>query len=350
MTGAAQLMVLMAACTSALAGTGALLPLQDRTGDPEMAAAVQAALAARLFPAGDPVAGAQLRDAMRRLRLRDPLNSSPQVLAELGVEIGADWFFAATLHQITREPVPQLTLSAQVFTPGGEELSWAGFIAASGLDQRRLLGRGQIDSLEILARQASLQIADDYLSHAGSLPASPRRRGPAVRSGFRSQPYTPRSLGTVAVIPFDSVTDRDAGLHGALMTDVALAVLSRRQVRVVLPAIVAGILRQQGELARGELDATARDALRRTTSADHIFTGTVEMYRPGAAGLEPDPWISFSARALATDSGRIVWSAGLEQRGSQHPGPFKTRRIHAAGRLAEQMMEALVDGLLKGPS
>ncbi len=344
----ALLLGLAAPVLAADAG-GALLPIQDRSGDPALAAEVQAALRARLFPQGEQVDAAGLRDAMRRLRLRDPLEAPPRLLAELAREVGAGWFFAATLHQANREPVPQVTLAAQVLVPAEPDLAWAGFACATGLDGRKLLGRGLVEDAGELARGTARRLADDYLrgARAGHFAT---RRVPPARGGYLRAPLSAPGLGAVAVIPFDAVTDREAAQHSAVLTDLALAALHRRGVRLVHPGLVAEVLLQRGVQSRGELDGLTRAALGIATPVDHIFTGTAESYRSGATSQVPDPWIAFSARALQVDNGHIVWADGLERRGSDGSGLLERNRVHGAGCLAEQMMEALVGGLVGGSS
>ena len=348
-------------------GPGGLLPLQDRVGNPAVAAAVEETLRRELESRASLADPARLRDAQRRLRIRDAVLASPAALARLAEEVRAEWLFSATVHQATERrltraaqafvserraagPVPQITLSARVIRlradgPAGAELGWAGFEAASGLDGRRLLGLGVVEDPELLGRQVARRLVEDF---ERDLTAGEPRRTPTPpdRGGFRRRPISVQDLGTVALIPFGSVTERDATRAGETVTELALAALYRSGARVVLPGRVNHILRRHGVLPRGEVDAEARAALEADAGADSILTGTVEAWEIGGVGGEPEPRIAFSARLLDAETGGILWWHGQDRRGWDRSRLLGTGRVHAAGVLAQDMMQALLGGLL----
>ncbi len=345
---------------------GGLLPLQDRVGDPAIAAAVDAALEqalAGLAPLADPV---RLRDAQRRLRLRDPVRAAPEDLARLGRQAGAAWLFCATLHQATASrqsraaeafesergpasPVPQVTLSAWAvrLDPDGAELAWAGFEARSGLDSRRLLGLGVVDDPEHLARRTAERLSAAFAREVSGQPAERGRaeRGQAA-GGFLRRPLTVSDLGTVALVPFGSVTERDATRWGETVTALAFAELHRRGAKLALPGEVHQVLRRRGALLRGEVDPEGRGALRDELGADTLLTGTVEAWEVAARSGEPEPRVAFSARLLDAGNGRILWWNGRDASGWDSSRLLGTGRTHAAGALAEEMMGSLVAGFL----
>jgi hypothetical protein len=314
-----------------------------------MAERVQETLRAQLssvHPLADPM---EVRDAMRRLRVRNARDTAPSKLVRLGEELGVDWFFTATLHRTGAGAVPLVTLSAQVFDAAGFELTWAGFEASSGLDNRRLLGRGIIRESETLAERVASRLASDFLLGGGSGAAGAKKRLKPARDGFLREPLSTEELGAVAVVPFDAVTEQEGAVNAEIVTNLALAVLHREGVRLVRPALVNETLRRRGVLYLGELDELARGALRIAARAEAIVTGTVETYdTPG--GLEPDPWVSFFGRLIDVDTGQILWINGMERRGRDSQGVFLTGRIYSAGRLAEQMMQALIAGVLAPPA
>lgn len=349
-----------------LGEAGALLPLQDRVGDPELAAAVEETLReeiSRDHTLVDPVA---LRDALRRLRIRDVNHASPALLDRLGEDLGVDWFFSATVHQATQRraapeagrlatqyetteylatagSVPQLTLSARAYRVGsGNELTWAGFEAASGLDTRGLLELGRVDDLEVLGQQAARQLVASLTS-----PGDESGRFAPGRNGFLRQPLAPAAMGTVAIIPFDAVTDADPTVAAETVTELALAVFHERGVRLLFPGGVNEILRRQGVRSRGEVDAATRAALRSEAGVELILTGTVEIWEVRGGGRsEPEPRVAFSVRLLDAESGRILGLDGQDRRGWDQERLFRSGRIYAAGTLAEEMMQSLVAGWL----
>jgi len=282
---------------------------------------------------------------MRRLRARNARDTAPAKLRQLGEELKIDWVFTATLHRTAGGTVPTVTISAQAFRTDAIELDWAGFEATSGLDHRKMLERGIVRSLEILAERTAFRLAGDFLFGGASSSSETKAYFKPARNGFLRRPTSPEELGAVAIVPFDSVTDREAALNSEIVTNLAFAMLYRNGVRVVRPSLVNEMLRRRGVLYLGELDELARTSLKIAAQADRIVTGTVEIYeRQGVR--EPEPWVSFFARLIDVETGRILWINGLEKSGWDNQQAFQTNRLYSAGRLAEEMMHSLIAGLL----
>jgi hypothetical protein len=339
---------------------GALLPLQDRLGDPSLNVAVQETVREELSRRHALVDRVELRDSLRRLRLRDASEASPATLRQLADDVGADWFFTATLHTATETelsrateafvgpgaiPVPQIILSARAYRKISADsdpldLEWAGFASASGLDQRRLLNRGIVKDPEILARRtARLLIA--AFEEKPSVDAPRPDRGGFLRGGISVE-----RMSTVAVVPFEGVTDREANVASETVTSLALSVLHENGVRLVPPGLVNQILRRRGTLLRGEVDAETRVVLQRA-GIDLILTGTVLAWEVRSRGPEPEPRVSFGARLIDAGSGQILWMNGLDREGWDGLHLFGTGRTYSRGRLAQQMMRSLVAGFLE---
>ncbi len=337
---------------------GGLLPLQDRVGAPRIAAVVEEALRQTLAGRHELVDPGRLRDAQRRLRLRDTSQASPAALARLGQLAGAGWLFSATLHEasdnrasraarafsgaVSAGGVPQIVLSARVVSlPAGGEpaLGWAGFEAASGLDQRRLLGLGVVTEPELLARDAARRLAGAFEQDRNT-PRTPPR---PTHGGYLRRPID--TGGTVAVVPFHSVTERDATVAGETVTELALAVLHDAGIEVTLPGAVNEVLRQRGTLLRGEVDAEVRADLKQR-GADLIMTGAVEAWEVRGRG-EPEPRVGLSARLLDAGSGAILWWNGEDRRGWDRSRALGLGRVYASGALAEEVMSSLVASALE---
>lgn len=339
-----------------VSGPGGLLPLQDRVGNPVLAAAVEETLHDALAEKWTLVEASKLRDAQRRLRLRDAGMAAPADLAALGKEAGVTWLFAATLHQASRQettrasraftgertaagPMPQITLSARVLLlNGGAELGWAGFASASGLDHRRLLGLGVLGDAEELARSVARELAESFVEGSAS------RAVAAAPNGFLRDSLTPADLGTVAVVPFLGASERDAVTAGETVTELARAILYERGVEQVAPGLVQEVLRQLGVRHHGEIGPEARERLR-AAGVSTLLTGIVETWEVRGAA-EPEPRVAFGARLVDAETGSILWMNGQERSGWKPAGAFGTGRIYARGRLAESMMRSLVAGFL----
>lgn len=353
------LLAVGSAVTPAMAqvsGTGGLLPLQDRVGNPALAVVVEETLRDALSGKWELVEPSKLRDAQRRLRLRDTGTAAPADLAALGKEAGAQWLFSATLHQASRRettratraftgeraaagPMPQITLSARVLLlNGGAELGWAGFASASGLDHRRLLGLGVTSDAEELARAVARELAESFLEGA------PGRAVDAAPDGFLRASLTAADLGTVAVVPFLGASERDAVTAGEAVTELARAVLHERGVRQVVPGLVHAVLRGLGTRHLGEIGPEARERLH-AAGVSTILTGIVEGWEVRGA-TEPEPRVAFGARLVDAETGSILWMNGEERSGWKPAGAFGTGRVYARGRLAEDIMRSLVADFL----
>jgi TolB-like protein len=343
-----HILLLISMAATAWAGTpmtggGALLPIQDRVDDPATARIVEKTLhteltgVARLADTGD------LRDILRRLRIRDVGDTPPASLEQLGRELGVEWFFSSILHEAIAEPIPQITVSARIYRVGTPALGWVGFESASGLDDRQWLGRGGTLSLAELAQTVSWRLLGTLVEGAATSAEKPRF-GPST-SGFLRGPIAAGQGTRVAVVPFDSVNDRNQSRVAETVTESALAVLYRHGVTVLFPGLVTEIQREQGTLLRGEADHKTLQALRDQAQTDLVFTGTVETFA-SQQSIAPNPWIAFSARLVDPENGRILWMDGQERTGWQSEGLFESGRVYSAGSLTNEMMSSLVTAFL----
>jgi hypothetical protein len=326
---------------------GMLLPLQDRTGDVALAQLVTETLHVELEKSLRLASSEGLRDEMRRLRIRDAGDIEPRQLRQLAEKFGVDWLISVTLHAARETPEPEFVISAWAHRVEENNLAWAGFESLAGLSTRRSLERNRIYELGPLVRLAVRRLVADFRRHLESDRRQPVRTSPG-QEGFLLEPLAVEQLGTVAVLPFESITDVRPSASAEVITALAHATLYRSGAVVVHPGRVNAILRRRGVFMRGELDPLARAALRVGGDADHILTGTVETYT-SPASVEPNPHVAFSARLVEVDSGRIVWMNGQEREGRDHPGLFGLGKVYDAGSLAETIMQSLVAGFLQTP-
>jgi TolB-like protein len=323
-------------------GRGLLLPIRDRVGDPATVSIVEQicrdALRERLVIADT----GELRDLLRRLRIRDLDSAAPAKLDRFAAEMGASWLAAVTLHRAVATPVPEITLSARLYQPGEARLPWARFAAASGLDGRRWLGLGTIDSLDELTRQVTLHLVEQFTGDIE--PDSEPARIARTKGGFLARPLSLAGLGPIAVIPFNAVTDRRQTEAAETVTEATLAALSARGAQLLSPGRVGEIQRLQGRLLSGETDRPLSQALVEAAGARSVLTGTVETFST-TGGEVPNPSIAVSARLVDAATGRILWIHGLEINGWSARSVFGGGGIYSTGSLAYEAMSGLLAGL-----
>jgi hypothetical protein len=311
----------------------ALFPPQNRAGDSAASFLLDQTLRAELGQRGRMIGPEPTRNALRRLRVRNGDRAAPALLRLLGAQLGADWLVSTTLHDAERRQVPRLTVSVRVYSGATGALAWAGFRGGSGLDDRKLLGRGTISSLE----QLVVVVARRLLQH---LPTTAEGTGAA---GVR-KPRGAR-LGTVAIVPFEATVIRRGTLHAETVTEAARARLVADGVSLVSPNLSHQILRRRQAGRWGGVAREARQDLHSLGGAHTILTGAVESYEVGGSELEPEPRVAVAMRILDAASGRILWTGSSEREGWDREGLFGLGRIYSRGALTARIMEALVKRL-----
>jgi hypothetical protein len=318
----------------------AVSPLQDHVGDPEAAVVVDAALRDALAAGHRLVAPERLRDALRAGRLRDVDAATPEQLARLARETGAELLVSSTLHFAARELPPRVTLSARLYRLGDGEPLRSGFVSVSGLDHRGLLGLGVVTDFDVLARRAAGRLAEALSEPSGG-------SGRVGRVGRVGAGRAPGALIKVALVPLGSVTDRAGTAAAAAATEAVRAELDRQGVTTVSPGLVIAALRGQGLFVWGGASDALRTLLAERTGARFLLTGSVEAYDVAGSGTEPDPHVALALRLVDAETGRIVWAGGDERTGWDQPGLFRLGRVYTRGELARRMTETLVARLLE---
>lgn len=310
--------------------TLAVAPLSDRQGDPPVAAAVDAAVRETLAGEHALVDPGNLRDVLRRRRVRVLDQALPGDLREIARATGASRVLSLTLHESGRIRTPRLALSGRAYDGASGELLWVGFEAASGLDGRTVLGLGVVDAPEVLAARAGRRLAEQFLA--------------AERAGT---PAPAAALGPVALVPLGAVTD-SAGTNAAeTVTEVVRSSLHRRGVALAPPSRVTAVLRRTGGRAWGGVDAPALRALADELGVRHVLTGTVETWDVKGGGEEPEPRVTVALRLVDAETGDIVWMEGRERGGWDGQGPFRLGRTYSRGDLAQQLVDSMVRRLLR---
>jgi TolB-like protein len=317
----------------------AVLPLKRGVRHRETLDTVDRALRFQLSHYGTVIGDVTSRQALRKMRLRDPDSAPPQVLRQLANELDVEWLVVATVHDAPGYRVPDLAVSARLYHGQSGQLYWAEFTARSGLDNQTVLGLGNIDSIDLLAPilvrrlLANLPLA----STGGSRPEE------------NSAPGSAR-LGRLAVIPMTAYVDQDAVAVADTGTEAIRAVLHRAGFSLADPGCVAQTLRRNQAAAWGEVPEQVRLELSDTCGADHLVTGSIESWIVGGSGTEPDPSVAVALRLLDASTGQILWMGSKEAHGWDSGTLFGLGRVHSRGALLDRLLSRLARELVRNPS
>jgi hypothetical protein len=305
-----------------------LLPTEDRVTDSEITSVVEAELEEALKSRGVLIDASSARPALRRLRLRRLEDVEPATGRRLAEDLGADWLIGLTIEEVWREPVAGLTLSARAVRAGDPEVRHA-LVSATGVDGLRLLGLGVIfDPAELVATAMARLLTDLDLSSVD------RPVGDLASAGGGE-------LGRIAVVPLTSSVLEDASGVSRLATLALFSVLEHQGIDVVAENALAAVLRRQKATRWGELDRETRAVIAGELEADIILTGSVGEFSAGWGG-EPRPRVAVALRALDAETGRIVWTGGMEKDGWYRQKPFRRGRIRTRAELLEDLLNRQV--------
>ena len=324
----------------------ALLPVIDLSGNEAATARVEHELAIRLdLRLGAPlIRGTEVRDWARRFRIRNLGSETPERLAKLAEGLGVDWLFLATLFEAIDDPLPRVTLSAKVLHKGSDLVPWAGYVSTTGLSEAGLLGVGLVEDLEELEQLCALRLADDLADYLSGEP--PRIASGGRARGFVSTELTHQHLERIAILPFDSVVDKDAQRAAALITDLAYVSLHRLGVQPLAPGLIEQAIREVAFSVAGSVDPDVRALLYESRGVQAVLTGTIDVMGFARKGLEPEPIVELGVRLVGARDGRILWTVDEARRGWDNAAPFGFRRIYSPGLLAEHIMGMMAASLV----
>jgi hypothetical protein len=119
------------------------------------------------------------------------------------------------------------------------------------------------------------------------------------------------------VLPFENASERKGA--AIIVTDVVVAHLVNRGLRVIEPGEVADALVALEATPYGSIDSETLQGFRERTGADTVLLGTVHEYNEGIQrGGTTLPSVSLDVRMLDTQSGRIIWSAHHDGAGDDY--------------------------------
>ena len=118
------------------------------------------------------------------------------------------------------------------------------------------------------------------------------------------------SVRKVAIMPFKAPTE----LIGNSVSDMMVTEMLRSErYELVERSQMAQVL-NESELSLAGLSAAKAVEIGTMLGADGVIIGTVDEYGTTAIGARAYPVVGISARMIACDTGKVVWSVDLAER------------------------------------
>lgn len=305
----------------------ALLPIRQQVRDAEAVERVGYAVREEAGRRGVLIGAETTRSALRRLRMRAPESAPTAELGALAAELGADWLLSVGVVDVAAAPWPDVALAVRLYGGDGH-LVWTDFVGRSGLDDRTVLGLGELATLEELLPVA----VEELLAPWG---------GTAVSAARTREENVLAALGRVALLTFTATVPEDGVAVAGAATDATRAMLHRMGADLADPGCVLTGLRSDRTRRWGELSGRARLAVRDRCAVETVITGSIERWEATVQWGEPAPIVAVALRALDATSGRILWMGSRELGGADHGGLFGLRRVHSRGALLVRLLDEL---------
>lgn len=328
----------------------AVLPLENLSGAPVPAEALQADVEAAVARAGlAPVAGAPLDAFLAEHRVRWTGGVDRAVARALREELRVDAVVVTSVAQYAPGVNPKVALVMRLVDVTAEpSIAWIDGAARSGDDSPGLFGLGRSSSVDEVRREVMGGLAR-------SLGAFVRGKGPPAPTCDGGDAFRPKvafrapGLGSggpasVAVLPFVDDTPRRTG-GAAVALEFVRHLVATRRFRVLEPGVVRSevirfrIVQEEGvSLEQARLVADVLDV-------DLVIAGHVSEHDDPVGSPRP-PAVSFAAQVLERTERRVLWESTSRNEGDDAASLFGTRRVKTASALACRMVKNVVAGMV----
>lgn len=142
----------------------------------------------------------------------------------------------------------------------------------------------------------------------------------------------------IAVLPFYNMSRNDDA--GDIVTNIFVSELFKDNTYLVEePGNIRQFFIQEQVDKLGEIGVDRLKILGKRLRVDAVLLGTVEVFdeRRGA------PSVGINARIVESGSGRLVWVANHEKRGTDYAIVFEIGTVRTPARLAQKVIKEMID-------
>jgi len=308
---------------------------------------LRSALARKGF---DLVPESTLLDFLTRHRLRYTGGVTQELRDRLVEELGARSVFLTSIDSFESEVPPRVALNARIVALPAGSILWTDEVALTGEERPGALGRGEIQSVELLLDRALEELLSGLSPSAEAEPVWHHERGRGEhrpKRVFRAAELDAarERAARLCVLPFENQSPNpDAGdvLSGLFVTHLA----GRERFEIIPPGDVRAAMLEGRVIQVEGLSLAQADFLRETLDADLAVTGRVLEYADFGAGTVPR--VSFSVWVIDLRRRSVVWSGHSASRGSDGVVFFEIGRVRSARALAGAMVLSAADELASG--
>jgi len=278
---------------------------------------------------GIPVVTAEVVDStLRNNRIRDTGRLSQKQIALIASDTGARLILLGSIEYFEESPKPQVGFSMRLLDATTGDILWADSRYAIGDASLRILGLGQIDRIDELAKRELHQTVAAMATHHALFDLS------AVR----------HSAAGVMIIPLVNYTT--TATVNYVISDIFLTLISHRGYRVIEPGMVEHELRSRAVLPYGEIESESLHALASRLDAEYCVTGSINQYE--AVSVQEGvivPAIEIFARILEASSGKILWAGRIQRTGNDYATVLGIGTVLSPGRLLQLSANELLESI-----
>jgi len=325
----------------------AVLPFDNVSGAGDAPAAIAGLVTAAIAAHGWQVAGGDLHPLLERERVRYLDGVDDAVRTRIIDQTGASGIVTGAVYTWSAGKNPVVAVSARLVRADGS-LGWADVAALAADDTERLFGFGRRETPDALAARVIAELMRDFPPPGREAPPPHHKSffgGSLFGSGaqsFRAPELDLRTPHLVCVLPFanESKSPQAARVFAEVL---AIRLAAAEGFEVVEPAhLRAAALKAHVASFRGiGTEDLARLAASVGTSL--FLRGTIYTYDDVTGRGIDTPAISVEMSLVDAQTGRVLWAAQHERKGSDYTGLLLLGALSNAVTLADHTATEMIE-------
>ncbi len=308
----------------------AILPLANYSGraeaDKVFSPLVNGGLSNLNFQIEDPV---KIAAELRKFRIRSTATLGAEDAARLVQDLGIDYFLIGSIDIFLPTDIPEAALSLRLIDAKDMSILWANSVAASGREFEKMLGVGQIKSMDLLAEK----LVEESFSKLDMEKIN------ALKGDSKRQ-----SAPLYTVVPFDNLSGNKYA--GEIISAITLSDLSANNIHLLEPGVAIELFRQNGQYLRGELNLDLLSQLHDKYNVARVITGSIDIFESAPASVEGlTPEVEMGARFLDATTGKILAAGEVDRKGTDSETVFKLGITYSLGKVARSAAHAILEKL-----